>query len=556
MLTVSLFRGEYPKGSKWVARPENSAEKAIDCEVRTGAIRPLKLPLVIQRHIGTGLAILNQQQVIETPIPCNQEITDNQLIWVDSVRPMKYARRVDTPLVGYNLGVPRPKPNLTVTVQIGESLSDSNKLVFAYSYVNRDGSEGELGGFVETRAAHIDSTWIITVPAIEENDLTGYDKEDMKRRLYVNRGAGMHFLKEIVGPNMGRVTYQETATTGELKIVRDSDALPPEQASHVLLMPGNFLAACTPDGVYFSEPSMHHIWPKNYKLTFGRKVLGIANNVNSLYVMLEGASPAIVIILSPDAPQVYYSEIPWACVSGQSVVNTGYGVFYVSTAGIVALQDSGGSLLTVNHFDETSFSEFNPARIRAYALNGTYTAYANGQDKSFQIDMHSLSQSPEITRTRAQPTDAKVVNNTVYGVRDKILRAYGVKTLPRNAIYRTNLLRLPKPIDLRAIQVRADFKAQNTLFSIGGISEDQVTDIALGDADVYPYEQTSDPSVTIKFYDSKDRLLDHLEIQDDGNDTPIELQRVDAFYMIIYTQSEVHQISLATIQGELDLQVS
>ena len=560
IIRFSNFRGLYPKLDRYYARPENSAEKlCMDCLVRSGTLQPRSTP----RQIGsvatgmTGLLALENDRFIGLERPCKQVRLHNMVIAVDGANPMFYARRGGTTAQLYRLGVPRPMTALAAAVSNEGTDAQMQETVFAYTYVDANGMESQAGGefSINTR---LDATITVTLPAItnyQSNTGLQYDEDNVKRRLYQSSfDAQLHFVEEVEGAQSRTVSYSlEDDSGGGVRQALDTDALPPEDATHIVNMPGNFLAANDGTRVRFSRANEHNVWPEAFAYEFGRRVIAIERDVDILYVMLEGAAPSILNAPDPESVQIYESEIPWQCIAPQSVINTGYGVFYASHSGIVALQGTRGQLITRNHFDDRTFRDFNPRRIRAYSADGIYYCYAN--ERPFILDTQAISAEFEISELSLRPTDAKIIDGIPYTLTDELIYRHEPGVLKHQYSWQSAPVRLQRSFIFRALQCRAEFDLETPLPRvIGGIGSFQIGAESIGTVKPNLTEiEQSEAQVAITILDSDGVALHENPVicRDQLPYPAISVRKRDAVAICVSANVPVHSVALASTQRDL-----
>ncbi|MGI9251356.1 MAG: hypothetical protein ACR2PR_09170 [Pseudohongiellaceae bacterium] len=276
--------------------------------------------------------------------------------------------------------------------------------------------------------------------------------------------------------------------TGEAGIPLAGDASVPESdedggLQKIVAMPGGFLAAHSDTWIWFSAVGRPTVWPREYRIRIGggAKIQTIERSVDSLYVFADGSPPVIITAQYPQSPFITFSEVPWYCVSGGSVINTGHGLFYASRSGIVVLSGTGGRLLTDGMFDAGSFAKYITNIPRAASADGIY--YLFSAHATLMIDTQG-SGGLQCVELSAIMKDAKHDAGKLYFINAGCLCELFGGDDYLTGEWLSRILKYAHPQTPAAVQVFADYAETTITEHFGGIGSAEVGANVIGGGDV------------------------------------------------------------------------
>ena len=231
--------------------------------------------------------------------------------------------------------------------------------------------------------------------------------------------------------------------------------------------------------VHMSEPNLPHAWPHKYPIDYdivGVAVFGqtVAVLTDSYPFLLQGADPAA---MTPTK-----IEVPQACASKRSIVETGDGVIYASPDGLVSL-GAGINVITEGIFSRDQWQAYVPSSMECYLYNRRihvfYTAAGNVRgclvfDLSGQGAVLTTTDLPAATAVTAGFYNAK--SDLLYLAQGGyIVRFDQGSALP--ATWRSKVFRLAHPQNIRVGQVRAaSYPVTLKIYADGALKHTQTVD--------------------------------------------------------------------------------
>lgn len=505
IITLSGFAGLSPKTSDAMAS-NGVASVCRDFFVRGGGLMPMKAPKMLSsaliNNAAAGGFIYSPNHAdkkwVFTTKPVHQMLWREQRIIVSDSsgipRQINAAANVALPQDGEN-NIPQLRfvppaatannaLSLTANQAGGQAGATDADIGYAATFINE--YDDESTPITATIAAErIASTVTLSIANIDNTNLNGATHV----RFYRQSTAGSSYFIlpggdiPIANPTRQVTQAQKTQTT-YLRLFNSEAGIPlaSEQAvplpgedgglKKIVAMPGGFLAAHSNTWIWFSAVGRPTVFPREYRIRIGggAKIQTIEQSVDSLYVFTEGGSPVIITAQQPPRTNnpafISFSEIPWHCVSGGSVVNTGYGVFYASKSGIVALRGTSGELLTQGMFDADSFAKYITNEPRAASADGIYYLFSN--HATLMLDTQAIG-GLQCVELSAKMEDAKENDGTLYFVNDGCLCELfgGSNNLTGEWISR--VLRYANPQIPAAVQVFADYNPTTITEHFGGI---------------------------------------------------------------------------------------
>ena len=396
LVSISGFNGLKP-----IAEPtmlgNGDATVAQNVRLVSGALAPLKgtsvlkattkaNPSTIFRYCTSNietehwLEFLLDTDVVRSPIA---DDPFGRLYWTDGLQP-KYAPSTlilsgsSYPGGSYNLGIPKPAAAPSLTGTPPSTSATSASLTVCYTYVSAYGEEGPPSDASEVVA--LDPASNITVSEMSAAPAGPYNIT--LKRIYVSSavgsGAEFQFWKEIPVASSSTSGKYDQAALGEV-LPTEGWNPPPAGLKGLRMMANGAAIGFVGNTVYLSEPNLPHAWPHIYPRD--EQIVGIGVFRQSA-VLLTTSFPVIVSGADPQAMSFERLELPQACISKTSIVETGDGVMYASPDGLVSIGSGGVGVVTQAEMTRDQWLAMNPASFKAYAHDGRYHAFFQRADGS------------------------------------------------------------------------------------------------------------------------------------------------------------------------------
>lgn len=388
-------------GLKPVADPvlldNGAAQVANNVKLISGAIAPLRgttvlkpltktLPRTIYRY---GTSSVETEHWLEFPLHTDvmrSPINDNQygmLYWADG-NGVRYAPSnliisgSSYPGASYQLGIPAPTSNPNLSGTAPTEAATNVSLTAVYTYVSTFGEEGPPSTPSAVYAVDIDSPITVSNMAVGP----GGDRSIATKRIYLSSTAGgnteFQFWKEVpVATTSTTGTYNQSAL-GEVLPSTDWVA-PPTNLRGLRMMANGIAVGFVANTAYASEPNLPHAWPHQYPSDY--EIVGVGTFGQSA-AFLTNAFPYVLSGVDPAAMSFEKLSLPQACVSAESIVETGNAVYYASPDGLVMIGSGGIDIVTKGLLSPEQWREYNPSSIKASVNEQRYIGLftrANGQ---------------------------------------------------------------------------------------------------------------------------------------------------------------------------------
>ena len=373
-----------------------------------------------------------------------------RIYWTDGVKP-KYAPSTLIlsgsvyPGASYDLGLPAPSAAPTVSGTTPTTASTSETRTYLSTFVTAYGEEGPPSNASAPAtinpALAVNLSGLPSVPA-GYNNITA-------RRIYrsstVGSNAEWQFVAEIP---VAQTTYSDTISQANLGEILPSDlwVAPPAGLRGLKLMANGAAIGFVDNTAYLSEPNMPHAWPHQYPTD--AKIVGIGV-FRTTAVLLTDSYPYALSGVDPQAMSMEKLELPQACLSKRSIVDTGDGTMYASPDGLVSIGSGGMSIVTNNLFTRKQWQAFNPSSFVSFGHDGRYHAFytlANGTRGLLIIDFSgqgavlttsNLNTQHAVTAGYADPR-----SDTLYLAQNGSIVRFNAGS-PLTYVWRSKMFRLP-----------------------------------------------------------------------------------------------------------------
>jgi len=456
---------------------QGAAQVASNVKLVSGAIVPLKgattlkaltktAPQTIYRYGDSSvetehwLEFLSRTDVMRSPIIDNQF---GMLYWADGTQ-VKYAPNSlilsgsSYPGASYNLGVPAPSDKPTVTGTAPAADAKSVTLTVVYTYVTAYGEEGPPSPASEV--VTLDPQQSIVVGNMATGPGGPYNIT--LKRIYVSSTVGsdaeFQFWKEIPVANSSSTGSYSQSALGEA--IPSTDWVAPPAALKGLRMMANGIAiGFLENTAYASEPNLPHAWPHQYPADY--KIVG-AGAFGQSAVFLTNGFPYVLSGVDPAAMSFEKLSLPQACVSIDSIVETGNAVYYASPDGLVVISSSGIDIATKDLLTPEQWRAYNPSSIKAALHENRYVGLYQKSDGSRGVMIFDFS-GAGAKFTTSDINGAAAITAMHYDARsDTLYLAQGTNIVrydsgsPLTYTWRSKTFRMPFPINIGFGQIVAD----------------------------------------------------------------------------------------------------
>jgi hypothetical protein len=392
---VKAFNGLKPISDPTLV-DQGTATVANNVKLTSGAIEPLKGSTVLKPLTKTNpqtifrygssadetehwLEFIGRTSVMRSPIVDNQF---GMLYWSDGTD-IRYAPNSlivsgsSYPGNSYRLGVPAPTQLPVIAGTPPGQAANAESRTYVYTYVTEYGEEGPPSPATEPVSIEPSQPVLLSNMATGPSGPYNITLKRIYRSSTVGSQAQFQFVAEIP---VSQTTYTDTKRQSELgEIIPSEDwVAPPQNLRGLKMMANNVAAGFIENTLYLSEPSLPHAWP--HQIPVEDKIAGIGT-FGQAVVVLTNSYPYVVTAVDPAAATSEKLSLPQACVSEDSIVDTGNSVIYASPDGLVQIGSGGIDIITNSLFTKEKWQEYNPSSIRATIHENRYMAFftrANG----------------------------------------------------------------------------------------------------------------------------------------------------------------------------------
>lgn len=474
-ILVKAFDGLKPLVDPLLLGPAD-ATVATDVILDSGAVRPLKgvttlkgltksLPKTLFRY-GTSsnegehwLEFTNDTDVIRSVAV---EDPYGRIYWTDGNTP-KYAPSSlilsgsSYPGGSYTLGIPAPAsaPDVAGSAPSVAALGETRTYVL--TYVSAYGEEGPPSPASTLATVDPEQPVVLTdIPAAPSGSYNITLKR-IYRSSAVGSSAQFQFVAEIP---VGQTTYTDEVAQSDLGEVLPTEGwvAPPATLRGLKLLPSGVAVGFSGNTIYASEPNLPYAWPHKYPIDSQIVGLGVFRQT---VVALTNDYPFLLPLVDPAAVAPERLELPQACVSKNSIVDTGDGVIYASPDGLVMISSSGVVVVTEKHISPLQWRALNPSSIRAAWHENTYHAVFTRADGTRGMMLWNFTGAGATFRLSKVGEDAPITALHSDARTDTLYMAYNGNIVRFNrganltGTWGSKLFRLPYPANFAVASVDA-----------------------------------------------------------------------------------------------------
>lgn len=457
------FMGAMPATNPRYLTDHNALE-ATNLELWNPALRPMKGPLILYpattptspqglfAYANSWFEWEEPTQAVGSPVSNEAYgrvyFTGSTGPWVtDSGVAMTGARPY--PNAEYRPGVPAPSSAPTGTP--GGTGSITEKRYYVYCAVNEYGEIGPPSppSAAANMSSHANcSVAFSTVPA-------GAYKPIAKYYIYRSNVIGSGF--QFAGEATSSPFVDTTEALGEFLPSTEWDP-PPTNLKGLVSLPNSIQAAFRANEVCMSEPGLPHAWPVAYRRSVDYNVVALGA-IDSGAAILTTGQPYLMVGTHPAAMAPVRLEVPYACVSAQSVVQFGQEIVYASTHGLVRVGGGGAVLLTEAIWTKEQWDRLRPATFKAFNYRGMYTAFSTAVDGTqYGLLFDPLNPDNGVSNfTGVDPSGfyEDLGTGDVYMAAGGNIARWGVGA-NQTARWRSKKYELPAPASMNTVQVLAE----------------------------------------------------------------------------------------------------
>lgn len=353
--------------------------------------------------------------------------------------------------------------------------SSSETRAYTYTFVSAFGEEGPPSAPTNLLTMVGTGDVFVSNIAIPPGGAYNITTKRIYRSSTVGSQAQYQFVAEIPAANTSFTDNKTQAELGE--VLPSQDWVPPPSGLKGLKLAANGAAVAFKDNtLYLSEPNLPHAWPHKYPVDF--QIVGVSPFRQSVAVLTNGY-PFLASGADPAAMTLERLEFPHACLSKQSIVDTGDGCLYAGADGVISIGAGGMKIVSEQMFSREQWQTLNPSTMRAFFHDSRYhVLYQNKSgvrgmlifDFSGQgavLTTSNISQAQNIHSAFSDPR-----TDTLYIAQGSSILRFNASTTPLTMMWRTGIYRLVKPVNFTYGMVRAQtypvtFRAYNERNLIG-----------------------------------------------------------------------------------------
>lgn len=475
-LDIKAFDGIRPVASPLLlGHPE--AQVAMNANMIAGSLSPILGPTTLKALTKSNPATIWRYgnssvetehwleftaltDVIPSPLP-----TDiwGRAYWADGVKP-KYGPSTailsgsSYPGASYDLGIPEPATTPEISGVIPSEASQTESRTVVYTFVSAYGEEGPPSP--ASSVIQLDPAQPATYSSLGSAPSGAYNitTKRIYRSSTVGSSAQFQFVDEIP---VSQSSYTDTKSQAELGEILPSElwVAPPAALSGLKLTASGAAIGFVGNTAYMSEPNLPHAWPHKYPIDF--QIIGIGV-FRQTAVLLTKSFPFALTGIDPGAMTPERLELPQACVSKGSIVETGDGVLYASPDGLVTIGSGGMDVVSKKHFGRKQWQEFNPSSMRAFLHDGRYIAlYTKTDGTRGALIFDPTGQGPVFTTSDINTATAITAGysdnstDTLYFAQGGNIVRYNTGSA-LTATWKSKRYRLSAPVSMAAASVDAE----------------------------------------------------------------------------------------------------
>lgn len=331
---------------------------------------------------------------------------------------------------------------------------------YVYTYVSAYGEEGPPSAPSVLVDARVGQSVTVSGMSVAP----GGNYNITLKRIYrtVTGSAGLAEFQFVAEIPVATTSYADNVASSALGEILPSETWtpPPAGLKGMRVTANGFMVGFKDKSVYGSEPFLPHAWPAKNSNSVAARIVGIGVAQQSIYVLTD-SFPYVVTGIDPSALSAEKLEIPQACVSKRSIVETGDGVLYASPDGIISL-GSRMANLTETILNRKQWQEYNPSSIHAYFHERRYFAFYTKTSGTRGLLIFDFSGTAPVMTTCTLGASSEVLaayhdalTDTLYLASAGTIQRLNASASPMTGRWRSKLWRLERPVAMAAANVRA-----------------------------------------------------------------------------------------------------
>lgn len=393
-LTISNWRGARPKITPR-ALPESFAQKAQNCDLDTGQLRPAYLNDFL-RNVPHSLEVQTLFDFDSNWLAWNTDVDvvtsstrDDHIFYTGDGFPKQTSLTLATsntedtyPSDYRRLGVLPPDSPLTVSLTPADPADDADiirSVAYVYTLIttwNEESAPSDPTGVYDIYENQTATLKDFSYPSGSFNNYTHY-------RIYrINTGSSEAIYQFVDEIDVGVTSYDDSKSDDQL-----GEALPTtdwDAPVGTLKGLGEFvqgiLVGFDGQDLYFSEPWVPYAWPAKYSLSFNENIVGWGYFEETI-VVCTSARPYLVTGSDPKSMAVYPLPYNAGCTNKRGIANTPFGVVFPAPDGLYMVNSSGLKKVTEDIYTNRQWWDMGPESVHCTWYNGNlYVFWQNKKD--------------------------------------------------------------------------------------------------------------------------------------------------------------------------------
>lgn len=475
-IVVNAFSGIKPIMSPRLLGT-SEAQTAQNVRLISGSLTPMKTLTTLQSLVSSSPATIfrygtsatetnywlefsQDTDVMRSPIANDQY---DRLYWTNGDGVPRYAPNSlilqagsgAYPRASYQLGLPAPAtPSVTSSTPPGTGDTPETR-AYVLTYVSAYGEEGPPSSASTLYTIKPDTSVTLTLASAPVGSYNVATKR-LYRSSTVGNQAQWQFVAEIP---IATGSYVDSKTQAELGEVLPSEdwVAPPAGLKGLRLMANGAAVGFVGKTLYFSEPNLPHAWPHQYPIDFD--IVGIAT-FGQYVAVLTTSYPYLFEGVDPAAMSSRRLNLPQACVSKRSILETGGGVIYASPDGLVEV-GSQNDVISRGLLSREQWQAYVPSSMECYVYNGRIHAIYNTGSARGTLVLDFSGQGAVLTTNNFNATTATTAGFYDAST-DKLYFAQGTNIVrfdqgsAQTYTWKSKQFRLARPENLGFGQVTAE----------------------------------------------------------------------------------------------------
>lgn len=402
-INLDRFFGEAPVATP-ISLPEGFAQIALDCDLRSGVLAPIRAPRQVMALDVVGVKSIHKfgyQSTVEGDwwFAFNQPVSVAKVQLFDDVEERTYftgawpaggsklrKTRHDLAIQGagpypsayLDGSVPAPTDAPTVSAAGGDTNVEPQSWVYLRTFVTTWDEETEPGPPSPRVTVNVGGTVTVGNLGAIPSGSHAINRQRLYRTSFTTGGEGDYQL--VAELPAGQATYEDSTPQAELEMnvlaTRGWDAAP-DGLTGLKNLPNQMAVAHKGFDVYFCVPGAYYAWPIQYAQSLDAAVVAVGG-YGQYVVATTGSKTYLGYGTDPEGIILTKAEIPpecSGCVSARSFVSESGGVVYANRNGLVSLSGAGAVLMTKLYADKDAWSAYKPETMLGVLDGARYLGF-------------------------------------------------------------------------------------------------------------------------------------------------------------------------------------